>query len=248
MEELEVFYKDYEAQVASTKKRLSVVISADSLSSFVHSPDKVFFVERSTDFESIKESRNYIDSLARYYNVQSSKFYIDSPQFSIIPEELTEIHQLRSQLAISFKVDDYDEIGITSIGSMNICFVKKSRLSEALSPKLSIEQQEHFISKFIRSSSFGNDICHCCFLRNSFYVYLTNDMKVIIATRYQFDHQNDVLYHLQMIHNHIQTISRIHLSGFISEESKIVKLLKSYFSEVKLQYSEFKDRFNFILS
>ncbi len=247
MEELEIFYEDKEALKASNNKRLSVVISADSLCSFIHSRNQIFLVQRDKPILSDQDFSTYLHNVIAYYQLISIKVYLDDHRFSLVPSQLSDSQAIKAQISTNFKFDESDFLGASLVDDVELHFVKSKFAFESLGPNVAINKEDHFISLMLKKSLAFQDLTYCFFLKRCFYFLQKENNKTILATRYEYSHENDVLYHLQMVHNHVQPIQSVSLAGFISEESRIVHLLSSYFKIVKMSSSKIVDRFDIIL-
>lgn len=247
MEELEIFYEDKEALKASSNKRLSVVISADSLCSFIHSRNQIFLVQRDKPILSDQDFSTYLHNVIAYYQLISIKVYVDDHRFSLVPSQLSDSQAIKAQISTNFKFDESDFLGASLVDDVELYFVKSKFAFESLGPNVAINKEDHFISLILRKGLAERDINYCFFLNKSFYFLQKANNKIILATRYEYSHENDVLYHLQMVHNHVQPIQDITLAGFISEESSIVSLLRSYFANVTVASSNIVERFDILM-
>jgi hypothetical protein len=247
LEELEIFYEDKEALKASSNKRLSVVISADGLCSFIHSRNQILLVQRDKPLLSDQAFGTYLRNAYAYYKLTSIKVFVDDYRFSIVPRHLGDSQLIKAQLSTNFKFDESDFLGTTLVDEVKIYFVKSKLCFGALDPNVAINKEDHFISLILRKGLAERDINYCFFLNKSFYFLQKANNKIILATRYEYSHENDVLYHLQMVHNHVQPIQDITLAGFISNESSIVSLLRSYFTNVTVASSNVAERFDIVI-
>lgn len=240
MAKLEIFYNNLSEINFSDDKRLSVVVSTDSLYCFISVNDKIFYIVKS-HLSSYNEIIEIIQTLDEMNFCLNKELIYDHSFFSFIPESLYIQGNEKDYIKHIFNVPEGTSLLSASIGEHKLknIFTNIPFLESILTTKFPEFKYGHAVNNLINQIPLDKWACiFCYFLDNYFYLIYVKNNLLISCNRNHFKSEKDVLFYVNKIVQEFEFTGKIILFGFIDFKSRIVNLLNTYFKNVSVFSNE----------